>query len=529
MPSIRRNSFFRTLRFRLAMQHVLLLSAALFATFVITLVAARSFAKVDVRHHLNIVLEQAQAAYLGDRAVDRTVQLPEALLERLDRRFPNVRIGTVELEAQPGGVIYEITGFAGNEWLEILAEPDGRIWVADRQPLEEVYARIGAALRGIGIRGVEVWILSPEGEILQGVAEEGVEALAKSIRAEGAPTARVRCDGRSEMIAAERTFDGNVVCVGVPSDVVARTMRFGSLFFLSLACVFLPLAGWIGFRVSRLAMAGVERVTNAVGRLGAGNFSARVESGSEGSEIEALAEAFNGMAERIETLMRELCDVTVNIAHDLRTPLARIRGRIESVEWSEASPSEREEAAAAALEECDRIAPLIDSVLELARAEAGLLKPGEDCIDLAAEVRAAHAVFSAVAEDRRLTFECRTPEGAVESCGDRVRLQRIVSNLVDNALKFAPEGGRVELVLERAESEAVLRVLDNGPGIPPEERVRVFERFYRGDRSRAGKGYGLGLSMAAAFVRAFGGTIEIRGGRPGCEIVVRLPLRRRNA
>jgi signal transduction histidine kinase len=272
-------------------------------------------------------------------------------------------------------------------------------------------------------------------------------------------------------------------------------------------------------------MAGVKRVAQAAGAVQAGNFGERVEAGSEESEIEELETAFNDMVARIELLMRELRDVTVNIAHDLKTPVARIRGLLESVNWAEIPAADREQIAGAALEECDRIRPMIDSVLELAQAEAGMLVMQTLPYDLAVEVREAIALFSSLAEDQGIDLAGAVPDEPVLLVGDRARMQRVIANLLDNALKFTPEGGTVKVRLESNSRQAVLTVQDTGPGIPEQELQRVFERFYRTDTSRTTSGYGLGLSLVSAFVKAMGGTVEIESASgSGCLVRVTVPL-----
>jgi signal transduction histidine kinase len=177
------------------------------------------------------------------------------------------------------------------------------------------------------------------------------------------------------------------------------------------------------------------------------------------------------------------------------------------------------------MEECDRIMPLIDSILEIAKADTGMLVLHEEEFDLAAEVRTAHALFSGIAEDRKINFSCTVPDEPMPMTGDRSRMQRVVANLLDNALKFTPEGGRVSVLLKREGNNAILEGADNGPGIPAEETNRVFERFYRLDQSRNSTGHGLGLSLVKAFAKAFGGTVKIVSSMgSGCTVTVAIPL-----
>lgn len=527
MQSDRWHDFTRTFQFRLAINHVLLVSGALAATFVTILLMARSSAMSDGRKYIGSVIRQAQSAYLGDTPSEETEQLPEAILDKIETDFPNLRIGLVERETQPGGFLYEVTGSTGDEQLEILAETSGRIGIADRKSINEIFDLMSMSVGETVEIAVELFVYSPEGDLLIATPSaqlpiRTLEAIRREMEIGGEPF--IERIG-SAWVGGATLYDGNVLCVVSHMDDVHRISRRVIEFFILMLVFFVPLSGWIGFHISRKAVAGIKRVTAAAGAVEAGNFRERVAAGSEESEIEDLEAAFNDMVERIELLMRELRDVTVNIAHDLKTPITRIRGLLESINWVEVTPEEREQIVGTALEECDQIAPLIDSVLELAQAEAGMLVLQKEPFDLAKEVRNAHAVFSSLAEDRGIQFDCIVPNEAVGMVGDRFRMQRVIANLIDNAIKFSPENGAVSVALESDGEQAVIKVQDNGPGISPADSERVFERFYRVDRTRNTPGHGLGLSLVKTFVKAFGGTVEINSKEGlGCTVSVRIPF-----
>jgi signal transduction histidine kinase len=271
-------------------------------------------------------------------------------------------------------------------------------------------------------------------------------------------------------------------------------------------------------------MAGVKRVTDAAQAVEAGRLKQSVQSHHEGCEIEALADAFNSMTHRIDGLVKEIRDVTANVAHDLRTPLTRIRTIMETADWSRAPETERHEAAAQVIEECDQLAPLINDILELCQAETGMLALRPERFDFAAETRKALELFSILAEEKSISIENGVPESAIPITADRTRIQRILANLIDNAVKYTPEGGRFSVRLREEHGMALLEVADNGPGIPFAERDRVFERFHRLDASRTAPGNGLGLSLAKAFAVAQGGDVELSETIPhGCTVTLRLP------
>jgi len=301
-------------------------------------------------------------------------------------------------------------------------------------------------------------------------------------------------------------------------------MRRWEVLFLWLTAFFIPLSAAVGWFLAGRAMAGVKRVTAAAQSVEAGRLKQSVQSHREGCEIEALADAFNSMTHRIDGLVKEIRAVTANVAHDLRTPLTRIRTIMETTDWSHSPETERHEVAAQVIEECDQLAPLINDILELCQAETGMLALRPERFDFAAETRKALELFSILAEEKRISIENGLPTSAIWITADRTRIQRILANLIDNAVKYTPEGGRFSVRLREEQGMALLEVADNGPGIPAAERDRVFERFFRLDASRSTPGNGLGLSLAKAFAVAHGGDIELSAAIPhGCTVKLRLP------
>jgi signal transduction histidine kinase len=475
---------------------------------------------------METTLRQARIAYLGGTLEEETTQLPEALLNRIEGQFPNLHIGLVEREIKPGGVLYEVIASTGREWLEIMADPSGEIWVVDRKPLSELFAMIEAAVHSDETSGMALFVFSPDGQLLAGTVSpqtspDDLDSLQLVMSRLDEPwIAR----GGADLFGGIILYDGNVLYVVNRLQEMKRITQWSLEYFVMLMAIFIPLSAWIGFHISQKAMAGVQRVADAANRVRVGNFAERVAGASEGTEIEELAAAFNAMVSHIDLLMGELRNVTANIAHDLKTPIMRIRGLLESMTWEEVSASEREQIMASALEECDRIMPLIDSILELSRAEAGMLVLQKEDFDLATEVCSAHDIFSTLAEDRSIAFNCTVPDDPVPMVGDRGRMQRVIANLIDNALKFTPAGGKVCVKLEASAHQAVLIIRDNGPGIPGSELENVFKRFYRLDPSRSMSGHGMGLSMVQAFVNAFGGAVSIESDTgKGCTVKVVVP------
>jgi signal transduction histidine kinase len=243
-----------------------------------------------------------------------------------------------------------------------------------------------------------------------------------------------------------------------------------------------------------------------------------------GDEIDQLAMTFNQMLDRIQSLVAEIRQMGDDIAHDLKSPLTRIRGMAEIALTTGKSMVEYEAMAASAIEECDRLLSIINTMLMISKTEAGVEKPSREKIDLAGLVREACELFGTTAEERGLTLSCDVPERCIVA-GDARMIQRLLSNLLDNAIKYTSTGGRVDVSLSQIEGrDATLTVKDTGVGISAVDLPHIFERFYRGDRSRSESGTGLGLSLARAIARAHGGDITVESRlHEGSVFTVTLP------
>ncbi len=290
------------------------------------------------------------------------------------------------------------------------------------------------------------------------------------------------------------------------ADLVMQRLR--ASFLVGFGALVL-LAAPLGYLLGRRAMAGVSRVTATARRIAAGDLSQRVASGREGREIQELATAFNHMLERLQALLTGLGRVSSNVAHDLRSPIARMRGVAETTMLSEASLEEHREACGIVVEECDRLLGMTNTVLEIAKMDAGVVDVRSEPVDAAQIVTDAFELFQPAAEDRGLTLELRVPPGPLLVSGTRALLQRALANLVDNAVKFTDAPGQVVLAAERRGDAIVVSVSDSGQGIRSEDVPRIFERFYRADQSRSLPGSGLGLSLARSIVLAHGGQLAV--------------------
>lgn len=279
--------------------------------------------------------------------------------------------------------------------------------------------------------------------------------------------------------------------------------------FLITLVIIILLGGPVGWFMARRALRGVQEITRTAIEISDGALDRRVPVRSQGDELDVLARTFNTMLDRIQALIIGMREMTDNLAHDLRSPLGRIRASAEMSLASGGSRTEAEDMAMTTTEECDRLLEMINTTLDIAEAESGAAKLRLADIDLVKVIDDALELFQPLAEDKEAVMTADLPE----SCrirGDLQRLQRVVANLLDNALKYMSPGGRVAIRLVDEGAQVKLSIEDTGVGMSAEESTRIFERFYRCDRSRTEHGNGLGLSLALAFVRAHGGDIKVK-------------------
>jgi heavy metal sensor kinase len=276
---------------------------------------------------------------------------------------------------------------------------------------------------------------------------------------------------------------------------------------LSVMLVLAIIGGWF---MSRHALSGVAMVARTAQQISEDDLNTRVPVRHRHNEIDRLAITFNQMLDRIQVLVTGIRQMNDNIAHDLRSPITRIRGLAEVTLTSDSGWEEYRQLAASTVEECDRLLDMINTMLTNSRTEAGVSHFERTLVDLTAVVREACELFQPLAEEKKLELELRI-DGQITLAGDQRMLQRLVANLIDNAIKYTPAGGSIVVALtSNSEKQILLTVEDTGIGISAEDRPRIFERFFRSDQARPQGGAGLGLSLAQAIARAHGGRIEVQ-------------------
>lgn len=317
---------------------------------------------------------------------------------------------------------------------------------------------------------------------------------------------------------------GETLCLGLSLQEEQDALEiFRGVLLLALVGMLLSgsVMGWL---LARRAMAGVGRVTFLAASIQSDRLGARVDVGHEGQEIEDLAVAFNGMLERIDSLVRSLREVTDNLAHDMRSPITRLRGLAETTLTSNAGIEEYRELAADVVEESDSLVALLNTMLEIAETDSGRAKLELAPVDVGALVREIHELYRPAAEDHGIRLVCDPAPARLFAKGDLARLQRVLSNLLDNAFKYTPSGGTVTLTVTSEESDVAITVQDTGAGIEAKDLPKIFERFFRADASRSQSGNGLGLSLSQAIVNALGGTIDVKSEvGQGSVFTIRLP------
>lgn len=300
-----------------------------------------------------------------------------------------------------------------------------------------------------------------------------------------------------------------IVQVGQAMESQARLLDAFKRIFIITMSFLIVLAAGVGWFMARRAVSGIEAVTHTAQKISGGSLQERVPVKPRGDEIDQLATTFNQMVDRIQTLLTEIKEMSDNIAHDLRSPVTRIRGTAEVTLTTGKSLDDYENMAASTIEDCDRLLDMINTMLLISKTEAGVEKPSREEVDIAALIRQACEIFQPIAEDKNVRLSHRAPEKTL-IFGDTRMLQRMLSNILDNGVKYTPSGGKIKVSLTESESrDLVISVNDTGVGISKADLPRIFERFYRCDQSRSQPGTGLGLSLARAIARAHGGDITV--------------------
>ncbi len=300
--------------------------------------------------------------------------------------------------------------------------------------------------------------------------------------------------------------------------------QFTKAYFLLMPLGLVLIAG-AGWWFAGRALAPVVRIADAARHIGGSNLALRLSPPGSNDELENLVATFNGMMERLEQSFNQVRQFSTDVSHELRTPLTVIRGHLEVALMTAKTPEQYQESILTALQDVERIGQIIRALLQLSQAESGQLSLQHQPVDLVALVEELHEQFDMTGEDQDVRFDTHLPPRALV-LGDRVQLERLITNLVTNAIKYSYDGGHVTVSIVNGEQSVDLIVEDRGQGIPASDIPHIFDRFYRvrGREASPEKGLGLGLSFVAWIVKAHRGTIHVESTvGQGSRFIVSLP------
>jgi signal transduction histidine kinase len=281
----------------------------------------------------------------------------------------------------------------------------------------------------------------------------------------------------------------------------------------------------VGYLLSRYLLRNVEAIAATSRQIVAGDLSKRVPVRGTDDEFDRLARSLNEMLSRIEELMTGMRVVSDSVAHDLRSPLTRLKARLELALAKPEDATEHGEALQTALEETDGLLKMLSSLLEIARTEAGIDREHMAEIDLSDLIDNLAELYEPAAEEKGLSIHVDTDPDVVVT-GHRELLAQAASNLIENAIKFSDQGGLIDIVVEKLDGETRLVIRDQGPGIPEADRDAVLQRFVRLDSARSTRGTGLGLSLVAAVAKLHDARLEFGDNHPGLVVTLTFPSRK---
>lgn len=315
--------------------------------------------------------------------------------------------------------------------------------------------------------------------------------------------------GTNLLLGYVRLSDGALLHVGKSTEGLQELLAGFRTATLVVLLVFLPASVVGGAFLASRALRPVQHLTDAAEQIVAtASFDARVPSGGSGDELDALVQIFNKMLSRIERLLRGMSESLDNVAHDLRTPMTRLRQKAQAALEAEADLETTRDALADCVEEAERVMTLLNTLMDIAETESGLVEFQRLPVEVASLVHSAVDSYAEVAEEKNVAVLPEIPSDLSVS-GDAGALRRVCANLLDNAIKYTPAGGRVRITAEAIGDSVVVRFADTGCGISAEDLPRIWDRLFRGDRSRTERGLGLGLSFVRAIVESHGGKATV--------------------
>ena len=416
-------------------------------------------------------------------------------------------------------------------WQVTIQDGRNEILQADSLRLTDVYRRDGGdALKNFISTRVQMQIA---GDRILLLTDASLQPLAGNLARWPVNLPTIAGNYRIKIDIGERPNQDSLVRVARLGQYYLLVGRDNKLFAplearfwygLTAAIAVLSIAGLlVGLITRRALMARVFSIGQTVTAIIHGDLKHRLPTQLSDDELNTLARTINGMLDQIELLVHGVRNVSNSIAHDLRTPLAELRSRLEGLALIRPPPETTFAEIDGAVADVDRVIHIFDALLRLAEIDAGLRRSGFVSLDLAEVAETAVEFYAPAAELKNISLAFHA-DGPTPVSGDPILLAQALSNLIDNALKFAPENGVIDVsVRRRADAAAEIAVADNGPGIKESEKAKVVERFYRSDASRGTPGIGLGLSVVQAVAKLHGSTLEFVNRDPGLRVVMAIP------
>ena len=422
-----------------------------------------------------------------------------------------------------------------NEALQLRLQQYAEIYAASG--LDGLRSRVAEDSEGPHVRSLFIRLVSRSGDAIWGkIPPDWIEADARRVvvpdgwggwTERQSYTVRVPRDQEQDLAVAARVLvDGRLLQVARSTDSRAVLLAPLRSTFLWVGGAVVVIGFGAGLITARRATKPLRDVVATARRIiAAGELEARVPMPRRDDDVAELVRAFNTVLDKNAGLLRTMREALDNVAHDLRTPLTRLRGTAELALRTVGEKEVQMDALADCVEQADDVLQLLRALMEISEAEAGMLKLDKVPCDLGAVTRRAVELYMEVAEAKPLSLQMTVNEN-IPVLGDATRLRQAIANLVDNAIKYTPPGGQVNVEAWVDGEEAVVRVSDTGPGVPASEQPRVWERLYRGDASRSERGLGLGLSLVRVIAEAHGGRVALANGPQfGAVFELRLPVR----